>query len=130
MVARGQACDIGTCAGSRTGGCCLSARIDVVSAQAALGERRFDEAVALAQTALESAERLDFAEVACEALEVIGRRARQQDLEMTEAPFAQTFEIADAHNLPVWRLRALHELGTIDMLRFGGVDRFFERNGS
>src|SRR5579859_4281041 len=41
----------------------LSARIDVVSAQSALGERRFDEAVALAQGALESAEDVDFAEV-------------------------------------------------------------------
>src|SRR5579859_460366 len=101
----------------------LSARIDVVSAQSALGERRFDEAVALAQAALESAEQVDFAEAACEALEVIGRRARQQDLDEAEAPFAQAFQIAVTHNLPVWRLRALHELGTIDMLRFGGVDR-------
>ncbi|HEY2594696.1 MAG TPA: LuxR C-terminal-related transcriptional regulator, partial [Chloroflexota bacterium] len=82
-----------------------------------------DEAVALAEAALQSAEHVDFAEAACEALEVIGRCARQQDLDMAEAPFAQAFQIADTHNLPMWRLRALHELGTIDMLRFGGVDR-------
>ncbi len=63
------------------------------------------------------------AEVACEALEVIGRVARQRDLEAAERAFARAADLAGAHGLPLWRLRALHELGTIDQLRTESVDR-------
>ena len=62
-------------------------------------------------------------EVACEALEVIGRVARQRDLEAAERAFARAADLAGAHGLRLWRLRALHELGTIDQLRTESVDR-------
>jgi hypothetical protein len=61
--------------------------------------------------------------VACEALEVIGRVARQQDLDAAERAFAQAEVVARAHGLRLWELRALHELGTIDQLRTESVDR-------
>src|SRR4029077_18682912 len=62
-------------------------------------------------------------EVACEALEVIGQVARQRDLEAAEQAFARAADTAAAYGLQLWRLRALHELGTIDQLRTESVDR-------
>ena len=62
-------------------------------------------------------------EVACEALEIVGRFERQRDLDAAEAAFARAYAIADEHGRTVWRMRALHELGTIDLLRDGGVAR-------
>ena len=61
--------------------------------------------------------------MACEALEVIGRVARQRDLDAAERAFARAAAVASAHGLQLWRLRALHELGTIDQLRTESVDR-------
>jgi DNA-binding CsgD family transcriptional regulator len=101
----------------------LRARIDVVAAQVAI-MRRPENAVMLARGALDVAQRLDLPEVACEALEIIGRFERQRDLDAAEVVFARAYEIADEHGRAVWRVRALHELGTIDLLRGGGLDRF------
>ena len=63
------------------------------------------------------AERAGLPAVACEALEVAGRVARQRDLQAAEAAFARGLAVATAHGLRLWRLRALHELGTVDQLR-------------
>jgi DNA-binding CsgD family transcriptional regulator len=54
---------------------------------------------------------------------VIGRVARQRDLEEAERAFARAADLASAHGLQLWRLRALHELGTVDQLRTESVDR-------
>ena len=54
---------------------------------------------------------------------MIGRVARQRDLEAAERAFARAADLAGAHGLKLWRLRALHELGTIDQLRTESVDR-------
>ena len=54
---------------------------------------------------------------------MIGRVARQRDLEAAERAFARAADLAAAHGLQLWRLRALHELGTIDQLRTESVDR-------
>jgi hypothetical protein len=89
----------------------------------ALGEGRLDEAERLATTALAMAEGAGLPEVACEALEVAGRVARQRDLEAAEATFARGLALASAHGLELWRLRALHELGTVDQLRTESVER-------
>ncbi len=70
----------------------------------------------LARTALEISERLDLPEVACEALEVLGRFERPHDREAAEVTFARAYAIANDHDLTVWRSRALHELGTIDLV--------------
>ena len=92
----------------------------------ALGEGRLDEAEGLAAAALVPAERAGLAEVACEALEVAGRVAHHGDLEAAEAAFARGLAVAGAHGLEQWRLRALHELGTVDQLRTESVDRLLE----
>jgi DNA-binding CsgD family transcriptional regulator len=108
-----------------------AAQIDACAAQVAAGRGRLEEAERLARAALHAAEgspgghqaREVQPEVACEALEVIGRVARQRDLEAAERAFARAADLAGAHGLPLWRLRALHELGTIDQLRTESVDR-------
>lgn len=103
----------------------LAARIDAVRAQTAI-MRNPDQAPPLAQAALEAAERLGLPDVACEALEVLGRSKRRLDLEAAEAAFARALTVAETHGLTLWRARALHELGTIDMLRGAPVSRLEE----
>jgi DNA-binding CsgD family transcriptional regulator len=101
----------------------LAASLDALDAQVALGQGRLSEAGRLATAALMAAERDGQPAVACEALEVAGRLARQRDLQAAEAAFTRELAVATAHGLGLWRLRALHELGTIDQLRTESVDR-------
>ena len=100
----------------------LTARVDAVNAQTAI-TRAPERAESSARAALAAAERLDLPEVACEALEIIGRCERPRDLDAAEAAFARAYAVADDHDLTVWRVRALHELGTVDLLRDGEVTR-------
>jgi DNA-binding CsgD family transcriptional regulator/tetratricopeptide (TPR) repeat protein len=101
----------------------LVAGLDALDAQIALGRGRLGEAERAAATALAAAERAGLPAVACEALEVAGRVARQRDLLAAEAAFARGLAVATAHGLGLWRLRALHELGTVDQLRTESVER-------
>jgi len=48
---------------------------------------------------------------------VIGRLARAYDLDAAEEAFERAHRLAEINRLTVWRSRALHELGTIDMFR-------------
>ena len=96
---------------------------DALRAQVAIGEGRVADAVALAHRAVATAEQAGEYEAACEALEVLGRAARLRDLAEAEAAFERAYRIADAHGLVVWRIRALHELGTIDLHDCRGGDR-------
>ncbi len=100
-----------------------AAQLDACAAQVAIGQGRLAEAGQLAADALRAAESGGLPEVACEALEVIGRVARQRDLEEAERAFARAAAVASAHGLQLWHARALHELGTIDQLRTESVDR-------
>jgi len=94
-----------------------SAQVDACAAQVAVGRGDLAEANRLARAALDAAERGGMPEVTCEALEVLGRVARQRDLDAAERFFAQEDAVARARELRLWQLRALHELGTIDQLR-------------
>jgi DNA-binding CsgD family transcriptional regulator len=100
-----------------------AAQADACAAQVAAGRGLLNEADALARAALTAAEAGGLPEVACEALEVIGRVARQRDLDAAEQAFERAVSVATAHGLQLWRLRAVHELGTIDQLRTESVDR-------
>jgi DNA-binding CsgD family transcriptional regulator len=104
----------------------LTARANSIEALAALGADRPERAGTLARAALSVAERIGLPEVACEALEVLGRMDRWRDLAGAEAAFRRGLAIAERHDLGVWRLRALHELGTIDMLESGDTARLEE----
>jgi DNA-binding CsgD family transcriptional regulator/tetratricopeptide (TPR) repeat protein len=95
----------------------LSASIDAVGAALALASGDVDRANELARRARASAIELGQHEVACEALEVIGRAARVRDIDEAEAAFSASLAIAERQRLEVWRVRALYELGSIDQLR-------------
>jgi DNA-binding CsgD family transcriptional regulator len=99
------------------------AQVDACAAHVALGRGLLAEADKLAGSALAAARASGLPDVACEALEVIGRVARQRDLDAAERAFAEAADVAMAHGLQLWRARALHELGTIDQLRTESVDR-------
>jgi DNA-binding CsgD family transcriptional regulator/tetratricopeptide (TPR) repeat protein len=102
------------------------AHAEVLAAQVAIGQYHFAEARTLAERALDAAERLGWPEVACEALEVIGRVARLSDVDEAEQVFERARTLALEHGLTLWQLRALHELGTIDVLEGRSLTRLVE----
>lgn len=104
----------------------LDARMDALDGLLALGDDDIERAAGLATAALATAERSDLPEAVCEALEVLGRCQRPYDLAAAEDAFQRAYEIAREHGLTVWRVRALHELGTIDLLRNRSMARLEE----
>jgi len=104
----------------------LRAAADALAGHVALAAARADDAASLARSALElTAEAPSEAPAAaCEALEVLGRVARSTDLPAAERYFLDALAIASQHDLALWRARALHELGTIDLYRGTYSDRF------
>lgn len=104
----------------------LLTAVDALAAHVAMGQLRYDDAERLATTAADRAARLELPEVACEALEVLGRRERLRDLRRAEAVFERAHEIARNHGLVLWSMRALHELGTIDMLERSSPARLLQ----
>lgn len=61
--------------------------------------------------------------VRCHALELVGRADRTHNLDAARAAFEDALHIATEAHLPVWRLRALHELGTVEMFDHAGTVR-------
>jgi DNA-binding CsgD family transcriptional regulator len=96
-------------------------RIAVLAAELALARNDVTQAGQLACAVLDAPD-LDPG-LRCQALEVTGRIHRMRDLGAARMAFEQALRIAEAENLPVWRLRALHELGTIDLFDSGATDR-------
>ena len=99
------------------------AHLDALAAHVALAQGDPATAVALAQTAATAAAELEIPEVECESLEIVGRCLRLNDLRQAETTFERAEAIAARADLPLWRLRALHELGTIDLLDTNRDDR-------
>jgi len=93
----------------------LLARVEALAAHVAMGELRYHDAEALAQGAFEEASRMKLSDAACEALEVLGRLERLRDLKRAAKFFEQAYDLARRDSLVLWSIRALHELGTIDM---------------
>jgi DNA-binding CsgD family transcriptional regulator len=98
-------------------------RVDGLAAEMLLGAGQGAEAEAAARSALAGAERLGLAEEACQALEVLGRTARNRDLGRAEQVFARQLDVATRHGLTLWHARATHELGTLDLMRANSTDR-------
>jgi DNA-binding CsgD family transcriptional regulator len=65
-------------------------------------------------------------DVRCHAFEIVGRSLRLHDLSGAAAAFGAALATAEQADLPVWRLRALHELGTVDMFERVDVDRLLQ----
>ena len=62
----------------------------------------------------------------CHAYEIVGRTRRLHDLPGAAAAFEAALATAERHDLPVWRMRALHELGTVDVFERVDVDRLIQ----
>lgn len=97
----------------------LAARFDAIAAHVAYGRGDLEGAEQLAQSALLAADRLGLHDLACEAWEVVGRCVRMSDIEQAADAFERARTIAEKHDLAVWRLRALCELATVDILSLG-----------
>src|SRR5690606_32586712 len=106
----------------------VRARALVLIAQVEVNAGRLDEAQRLARQAQQLAAEAgttttELAELRCEALEVIGRCLLSHDVNSAERTFAEALAEADRAELILWRARALHELGTIDLLDRMSTDR-------
>jgi DNA-binding CsgD family transcriptional regulator len=95
----------------------LRTAVDALAAHVAIGELRYDDAERLATGAAARAADLQLPDVACEALEVLGRLERMRDLGKAEEIFERAHAIARDNDLALRSVRALHELGTIEMFR-------------
>src|SRR5581483_1072661 len=102
------------------------AAVEALRAHVAIADQDLDGAVEHAQRAIAMSESAELPAVTCEALEVIGRHARLTDLTAAEAALTRAVEIAEANHLPVWRLRAMHELGIVEMFANQSTDRMLE----
>jgi hypothetical protein len=102
----------------------FSARAAVLSAEVALAGDDLDGARRTAEQVLAT----DGAgpDVRCHAFEIVGRSRRLHDLPAAAAAFGAALATAEQASLPVWRLRALHELGTVDMFERVDVNRLLE----
>ncbi|HEY6279234.1 MAG TPA: LuxR C-terminal-related transcriptional regulator, partial [Streptosporangiaceae bacterium] len=93
----------------------LSGQAAVLAAEVAMAGNDLARARGLAAGALEGEGTRP--EARCQAWELIGRSLRLQNLGAAEEAFEQALAVADRAGLPFWRLRALHELGTIEMFK-------------
>ena len=102
----------------------LSARAAVLSAEVTLAGDDLEGARRTAEQVLT----MDGAgpDVRCQAFEIVGRSRRLHDLPAAAAAFEAALTTAEQASLPVWRLRALHELGTVDMFERVDVDRLLK----
>jgi DNA-binding CsgD family transcriptional regulator len=99
----------------------LAAEAATLNAEVAFAGNDIDQARALAGSALASPQASP--QIRCHALELLGRILRGEDLDAARDAFEQALATADAAGLAVWRLRALHQLGTIDMFDDARTDR-------
>ena len=102
----------------------LGAQVEVLSAEVSLAEGDLSLARELAGRALAMTGAAP--ETRCHALELIGRSERLRDLAAAQREFERALALAEEARLPFWRLRALHELGTIELFGHCGTGRLTE----
>ena len=102
----------------------VRARLGVLDAEVAFAADDLDVARLLAEKVLAAEDGAP--DVRCHALELIGRSHRLRDLSAARSAFERALVTAETAHLPLWRLRALHELGTIDLFDHAGVERLSE----
>jgi DNA-binding NarL/FixJ family response regulator len=98
-------------------------RARVLAARLAHERGQPKDAQSIAELALIEAEERNQWSVACQALEVMGRAARVTELEAARDAFLAAERLAIDHDLPLERVSALHELGTVDLLLDGSTVR-------
>src|SRR5262249_4844347 len=103
-----------------------AARRDVAAAEVALARNGKASAVEFARAALDDAREDALAEGACRALWVTGGVERGRAGDVARAAFEEAYERASRSSLPVFRVKSLQELGTLDMFETLGTARFEE----
>jgi DNA-binding SARP family transcriptional activator/DNA-binding CsgD family transcriptional regulator len=107
----------------------LAARADAIEAELSFGDQspdRVDAARQLAERALGTAERNGLPDVACHALETLGRCARLRDLDEADALYRRGLSIAEANQLVGWRITLLFHIGADEGIRRADTDRLTE----
>jgi DNA-binding CsgD family transcriptional regulator/tetratricopeptide (TPR) repeat protein len=99
----------------------LLARVWSFRAQVEVSRGGYEAGIDLASRALAIAQRLTLSEVACECLDVLGRRASVRDHQRGVELFRRALAIAQRADLRLWKVRALLELGTVEMTSSGDV---------
>jgi DNA-binding CsgD family transcriptional regulator/tetratricopeptide (TPR) repeat protein len=105
--------------GSGDGG----AAAGVLAARLAHARGRPEQALEMARRALAAAREREEWSAACQALEVIGRAERLENADGAREAFEEAERLAVEHDLPLDRVSALHELGTVDLLVDGSTAR-------
>jgi DNA-binding CsgD family transcriptional regulator len=100
----------------------LRAELALRDGELAIGTGDGERAETLADAALDLARRDQLPEIECAAMQLLGRCARVSSLAAAEAWFRHALATAESHGLALWRLRALHEVGTIALLERSNVD--------
>jgi DNA-binding CsgD family transcriptional regulator len=86
----------------------------VLRAHAARADRKA-EAIQLGQLAAARALEQGRFELACEALLVAGTAAQRRDIDLAAHALNQALALSEAHQLSIWQVQALAELGAIDL---------------
>ena len=102
------------------------AQRDLLHAEVALGTHRHDDASAHAQAARRSALLAGRQDLETDALLLLGRATRNTDLAAAAHWFTAAVGTAQVSGSELRRADALHELGTIDVIRAGPSDRVDE----
>jgi len=102
----------------------LTAQLDVNSAYLALNTPsadRIESAAGLARQAADAAARAELPAVACEAWQLLGIIAREQDLDEANRCFGRARALADAHQMPIQHIYALVRLAGNEWLASGST---------
>ncbi|HEY5783711.1 MAG TPA: LuxR C-terminal-related transcriptional regulator [Microlunatus sp.] len=99
-----------------------SPELCVLQAQAALAERE-TSAFSLAKSAAIQAQSEGRFDLACEALLVVGVAARRRNTDEAIAELEIALDFSRSHNLAVWEVKALAELGATDMMAASDATR-------
>jgi DNA-binding CsgD family transcriptional regulator len=98
----------------------------VLRAHAALAERRI-EAIALGQRAAALAQEQSRFDLACEALLVVDYASRRHhDTDLAGRALSQALSLSEKYQLAVWQVRALIELGMLDLDADSDPTRFYQ----
>lgn len=87
----------------------------VLRAQAALADRN-REALSFGRHAAKIAGQCGRFDLVCEALLIAGTAARRHDTEVAAPLLQEALILSETHDLAVWQVRALGELGMLDLL--------------
>src|SRR5262249_51579928 len=114
----------------RFGDRALASQVDAAAAHCAIDSGDLQSADELAHRSLARAEEAGVhgwaADVAFDALQVIGRTERARDMSAARSAFERAYQIATQEDFAIRRIAALHELGTVDMLEGGNTARLSE----